>query len=81
MGGSANGLAVDLCSTSLLQRDLRYAILPCQILGSCIVRSQSRSSCWVKQRGSLVYPGGGGWQSELWLPQDCLEIVCCLVTD
>ena len=43
--------------------------------------SQSRSSCRVKQRGRLVCPAGGEWRSELWLPQDCLEIVCCLVTE
>ena len=46
-----------------------------------LVRRQSRSSCWVKQRGRLVCPAGGGWRSELWLPQDCLEIVYCLVTE
>ena len=46
-----------------------------------LVRSQSRSSCWVKQRGRLVCQAGGGWQWELWLPQDCLEIVCCLVAE
>ena len=46
-----------------------------------LVRSQLRSSCWVKQRGRLVCPAGGGWQCELWLLKDCLEIVCCLVAE
>ena len=46
-----------------------------------LVRGQSRSSCRVKQMGRLVCPAGGGWRCELWLPQDCLEIVYCLVTE
>ena len=50
-------------------------------VNTALVRRQSRSSCWVKQRGRLVCPAGGGWWSQLWLPQDCLEIVCCLVTE
>ena len=45
MGGYVNGLehwstaklAVDQCSISLLQRDLRYAIRYRDIVGSCIV--------------------------------------------
>ena len=37
LGGSVNELAVDQCSISLLQRDLRYAICYRGIMGSCIV--------------------------------------------
>ena len=56
--------------------DLRW-----QLIASLLRRGSQSINLgqWVKQMGRLVCPAGGGWRCELWLPQDCLETLCCVI--